>query len=422
MVDEAGQRGVLLRLVSLTGDETRSLADAMFGMRVMRSPQGRQQILEFVKERNHAFNPHRSAVDIEEINNFIVACRADDESFDLLLEAIETRTPRDDPDLYRLQKLVATLLPRALVTSRELRELLALKPGTVVGPDQLAVGTGKAIRGQTANEGHGCEPTNVREAMLFLLDAPSPEEGLRRLLRFADWLAELASVAGHEPSIAERLRGLAVRVGRAHGIPLAEWRIPVEVTLQDVADAASATGEQETSAEDAVTSDRSLEERSQAPGRSAGLNNRERAARAAQAREERRYLAGDNDSALTTLSPHERSLEDLRNALERIKSRIFRDSTIRRRALDAAKKALESAGPLVVAVSEAASEESEQPARDDLLRLEDDLRERFEALSHELATLDSLWSPAAAKKPCDRLASEAAGFLDAGKRAIRHVT
>jgi hypothetical protein len=422
MGEEAGERGVLLRLVSLTGDEIRSLGEAMYAVSAMRSPNGRQQVLEFVKARNHAFNPQRSNVDTEEINNFIVACRADDESFDLLLESIEARVPPDDLDLYRLQKLVGTLLPRALVTGEELRKLLALKPGTVVGPDQLAVGIGKAIRGQTGNECRHREPPNIREAMLLLLDAPSPEEGLRRLLRFADWLAELASVAGNDPSIAEQLRELAVRVGRAHGMPQVEWRIPVEATRQDVASAASTIGVQEASPEHAVTGNRLPEQRSQASGRSTGLNSREGVARVMEAREERRYLAGDNDSALTTLSPHERSLGDLRNALKRIKSRIFRDPRLKSRELDAAKKALESVDPLVAALSEAARQESEQPMRDDLLQLEDDLRNHLEALSRELATLDSLSTPIAAKKPCDRLAREVAEFLDAGERAIRHVT
>src|SRR5215471_3206790 len=300
MGDEAGQRGVLLRLVSLTGDDIRSLADAMFAVQVMRSPNGRQQVLEFVKKRNHAFNPPRSPIDMEEINNFIAACRADDESFDLLLEAIETNTPRDDLDLHRLRKLVKELLPRALVTGKELRDLLALKPGTDVVPGQLAVLMEKAIYGHARNGDCGREPADIREAMLLLLDAHSPEEGLRRLLRFADWLAELASVTGNDPSIAGRLRGLAVRVGRAHGMTPEQWQIPLEATAQDIADAASATGAQQTSAEDAGTCDPLPERQSQATEGSAGLKNRGRATRAGQSREERRYLVGDNDSALIT--------------------------------------------------------------------------------------------------------------------------
>jgi hypothetical protein len=422
MGDEAGQRGVLLRLISLTSGEIRSLAEAMFAVPVVRSPHGRQQVLEFVKERNPAFNPHRSDVDTEEISNFIIACRADDESFDLLLEAIETRTSRDYPNFNRLQKLVAELLPRALVTAGELREVLALEPSTVVGPGQLAVGMQKAIYGHTGNRDCDLKPANVREATLLLLDAPSPEEGLRRLLRFADWLAEFAAVAGNDPSIAGRLRVLAVRVGHAHGMSPEQWQILVEATTQDVVGAASATGVQQSSAEDEGTRDRSPNRRSQIAERSAGLKNREHTTRAAQGREEWRYLVGDNDSALITLSPHERSLRDLENALKRIKPNILRDPRIKSSELDAAKKALESVDPLMAALSEAAREQSEQPMRDDLLQLEDDMRKHLEALSQELAELGSVPSTRAAKKPCDRLASKAAKFLYAGAQAVRHVT
>ena len=422
MGDEAGQGGVRLRLVSLTGGEIRSLADAMFAVSAVRSPHSRQQVLEFVKERNPDFNPRRSDVDTKEIINFIIACQADDESFDLLLEAIETRTSRDDPDLYRLQKLVGELLPRALVTAGELRELLALKPSTVAGPGPLAVGMQKAIYGHTGNGDCGLRPANVRKAMLLLLDAPSPEEGLRRLLRFADWLADFASVAGDDPSIAGRLRVLAVQVGRAHGMFPEQWQIPIEATPQDVVAAVSATDVQQTSAEDAGTRDRPPYQRSQVAEHSAGLNNRERTTRVGQGQEERRYLVGDNDSALITLSPYERSLRDLENALKRIKPNIFRDPRIKSSELNSARKALESVSPLVEALGEAAREESEQPIRDDLLQLEDELRKHLEALSRESAGLGSVSSPSAAKKQCDRLAGEAAKFLRTGAQAVRHVT
>jgi hypothetical protein len=358
-----------------------------------------------VKERNPAFNPHRSNVDTDEISNFIIACRADDESFDLLIEGIETYAPRDHPSLYRLHRVVEELLPRALVTAGELRELLALKPGTVVGPNQLAVGMQKAIYGHTGNGDCGFKSANVREAMLLLLDAPSPEEGLRRLLRFADWLAEFASVAGHDPSIARRLRMLADRVGRAHDISPEQWQIAVETTVQDVVGAAGVAGVQQSPAEDAGTHDRSPYQRAQVAERLAELKNRERTARAAHGWEERRYLVGESDNALITLSPHERSLRDLENALKRIKPYILRDPRIKSSELDAAKKALESVDPLIAALSKAAREESEQPMHDDLLQLEDDLRKHLEALSQELAELGSVPSPRQAKKPCDRLAS-----------------
>jgi|SRR6266568_1237666 len=122
MQDGADQQGVLLRLVSLPPDDVRKLAEAMSDMPVMSSPNGRQQVFDLVKQRNRAFRPRRSDRDIQEITNFIDACRRDDESFDLLLDVIETYTPRDDPKLHELKDLVDTLLPRALLTKGELRE------------------------------------------------------------------------------------------------------------------------------------------------------------------------------------------------------------------------------------------------------------------------------------------------------------
>jgi hypothetical protein len=375
-----------------------------------------------VKERNPAFDPRRSDVDTDEIINFITACRADDESFDLLIEAIETRTSRDYPNLYRLQVLVEELLPRALVTAGELRELLALAPSTGVRPVQLAVGMRKAIYGHAGNGVRGLKPVNVREAMLLLLDDPSPEEGLRRLLRFADWLADFASVAGDDPSIGGRLHMLAVQVGRAHGMSPEQWQIPVEATPHAVAGAASAADVRRNSAEDSGTGDRLPYRPSQVAELPAGLNNRERTTRAAQGRKERRYLVDGNASALTILSPHQRSLRDLDNALKRIKPNIFRDPRIKSSELSAAKKALESVDPLMAALSEAARAEAEQSVRDDLLQLEHDLRKYLESLSRELAKLGSVPSQKAAEKPCDRLAGEAARFLNVGALAVRHVT
>ena len=250
MGDEAGPRGVRPQLVSLAGGEIKSLANAMFSVPTMRSPNSRQQVLEFVKERNTGFNPHRSDVDTTEISNFIRACQADEESFDLLLEAIEARTSPDDPDLLRLRTLAAELLPRALVTAHELRQMLALKPSTVSGPDVLAFGMQIAMYGHTGDGYRGRKPANARKAMHLLLDNPSPEVGLRRLLRFADWLAEFASVAEHDPSIARRLRELAVHVGRAHGMLPEQWQVSIEATPQDTVDAATQTGLQQPSRED----------------------------------------------------------------------------------------------------------------------------------------------------------------------------
>jgi hypothetical protein len=422
MGGEVGQRGVLLRLVSLTGDEIRSLADAMVAVPVMRSPNSRQQVLEFVKERNRTFDPRRSDRDTVDVVNLITACQADDESFDLLLEAIETRTSRDDPKLYKLKQLIETLLPRALLTAEELRELLVLNPDTVAGPDKLAVGMRRAVRGQTSPGSSDFKPSNIREAMLLLLDGPSPEEGLLRLLRFVDWLAQLTSILEEDSSTVGQMRELADRVGRAHGMPVTVWQSPAEPMRNDVADAASAIDAQQVFAEDVGARDRLHERRSKVSWRSVEIKNRERAVGDAQGREERRYLVGDNNSALVALGPHQQSLRDLGIALKRVQPIIFRDPRIRSRELGAARKALESVGPLMVALSEVAREESEQPMRDDLLQLEDDLRKHLEALSRELSALSKVRSPGAARKLCNRLADEAVGLLDTGAEAIRHVT
>ena len=53
--------------------------------------------------------------------------------------------------------------------------------------------------------------------------------------------------------------------------------------------------------------------------------------------------------------------------------------------------------------------------------IEDDLHKHVEALSRELSALGKVRSPRAAKKHCDRLAGEAAGFLRTGADAIRRV-
>jgi len=206
----------------------RKIANAMADVAAMRNPDLRQQVLTWVKQRNRAFDPRRSNRDLEEITNFIVACRDDDESFDLLLEAIELYTASDDPRLLDLQELVDTLLPRAALTKGELRELLALEPGQVAKPKQLATGIRRVRPEPASRESRDIRPGDVREAALFLLDAPSAEKGLARLLRFVDWLAHVASVMGDSPDspLPGQLRDWAERVGRAHGLPTADWRTP----------------------------------------------------------------------------------------------------------------------------------------------------------------------------------------------------
>lgn len=228
MADGADQDRVLLGLVWREGDTVERLADAMCGIQAMRSPNGRQQVLDLVRAES-VFNPRRSDRDLMEISNFIEACRDDDESFDRLLKAISTYAGESDPGYCTLQKLVKTLLPRAELTKGELRELLALEPDEIAyDRGQLAVGIRVAWPQSVGRQGRD-NPCNVREAVLLLLDSSSPKEGLGRLLRFVDWLAKLASVVC-DPSAsskAERLRNWAKRVGAAHGLIDTAWRTPV---------------------------------------------------------------------------------------------------------------------------------------------------------------------------------------------------
>jgi len=228
MAGRGDQDGVVLGLVWPAAESVRRIADAMADVAAMRAPDLRQQVLTWVKQRNRAFDPRRSNRDLEEITNFIVACRDDDESFDLLLEAIELYSASDDPKLLELQQLAATLLPRAALTKGELRGLLALEPGQVAKPKQLATGIRRVRPEPASRESRDIRPGDVREAALFLLDAPSAEKGLVRLLRFVDWLAQVASVMGDSPdsSLSAQLRTWADRVGRAHGLPTTAWRTP----------------------------------------------------------------------------------------------------------------------------------------------------------------------------------------------------
>src|SRR2546421_11696748 len=83
MAGRGDQDGVVLGLVWPAAESVRRIADAMADVAAMRAPDLRQQMLTWVKQRNRAFDPRRSNRDLEEITNFIVACRDDDESFDL---------------------------------------------------------------------------------------------------------------------------------------------------------------------------------------------------------------------------------------------------------------------------------------------------------------------------------------------------
>jgi vWA-MoxR associated protein C-terminal domain/Effector-associated domain 2 len=235
MRDRPDRTRVLLGLLWPAADTVKRLADAMYEVQVMRDPRSRQQVLEHIKKRNPAFDPPRSNRDTDEIINFIVACGADDESFDLLLEAIEIYTPEDDPSLNTLREMAATVLLRTALTKDQLRELLALDPDNIARASQLAAGIRRARPGPSARQGRGVNPGNVREAALFLLDTSPPEEGLCRLLRFVDWLAQMALIMCDPPDspMAGQLRDWIGRVAGVHDISATALRTPPRAVPDD---------------------------------------------------------------------------------------------------------------------------------------------------------------------------------------------
>jgi vWA-MoxR associated protein C-terminal domain/Effector-associated domain 2 len=217
------QDGVLLGLVKPHSDTVDRLANAMVKLDVMNEPRDRRQVIRWVMDRNPAFRPSNDPTDWKEIVNLIEACGADDESFDLLLEAIELYTDAGDQRLSDLQGQVASLLRRAALTKSELSELLALEPDTVVRAEQLARGIRRVWPGVVGLEER--RPGDVREAALFLLDYPDTAQGLRRLLGFVNWLAEAAGVYEAEGSpLVGQLLDWAARIGDTHNLTAAPWR------------------------------------------------------------------------------------------------------------------------------------------------------------------------------------------------------
>jgi len=224
-----------------------------------------------------------------------------------------------------------------------------------------------------------------------------------------------------DPAVAERLREWIEQVSHARNLPVTAWQTPVEPARPIVA---VGTGSPHSVAEDADLGDRDRLTGQRAGGRAAGtaLQQTERAAQERGRPDDPQYLVGDNRMTLEALSLHERSLRALGDALERIVPAIFRDTRIKSRKLEAADKALVSVGPLIAALGAAAEEETRLSMRDDLQQLDDDLRSYHKVASEELSALRRVRSEGAAKKPCARLADAAADLLDAGTRAIRHVT
>ena len=69
---------------------------------------------------NPDFQLEHSAVDRIEVLNFIEACRNDEESFDLLLDAIKFLAGEGDTSLETLHEVVLATLPRSGLLKSEL--------------------------------------------------------------------------------------------------------------------------------------------------------------------------------------------------------------------------------------------------------------------------------------------------------------
>jgi hypothetical protein len=224
---------VLTGLSFLSAEGKRDLVDAMLNIQVMRWPQERQQILDEITQNNPDFQPERSAVDHIEVLNFIEACRNDEESFDLLLDAIEMRAGEGDMSLEMLHEVVLAMLPRSGLLKSELRDLLALEPDSVITGAGLTPGLRLTWPEWSASHvSGGARPKDVREAVLLLLNASDAGAGLRRVLRFAGWLAEFAAVmgdAGLRKSLAAWTRSIATR----NDIDPASCRPPARAAADD---------------------------------------------------------------------------------------------------------------------------------------------------------------------------------------------
>jgi hypothetical protein len=413
---------VPLRLAWLSTDSVKELADSMSEIQVMRDQHSRQQVVERVKAGNRAFDPPRSRRDFEDINNLITACQADDESFDLLLEAIEIYTPPDDPGLPRLKNLVTRLLPRAAITKGELQKLLALKPDEIVNAGQLESGIRKSLPELTGDRGSAFKPDNVRQAALFLLDAPSAEDGLVRLLRFIDWLAALSSLLADQ-SRGDDLHDWTRQVSATHGVAVTAWQQLAEPARPNVPDDKGALGVVDPPAEGVITLHPETEQLPTDTARQDESRARDSDAAEAGRRSEPRYLADHGeDASAAVLSIHDRRLRVLANALNQIVPSIFGDSRLKGKLLNDANSALRSINPLIEAVSAAAKNESQPTRRGDLQELDDILQTRREAVSQKLTALGKKRSERAAERLCDDLKKEATCLLDAGKQAVRYVT
>jgi hypothetical protein len=217
---------VLAGLRFLKSESLEELADAMLEVSQMASRAGRDQVFDRVRHRSRGFSPVRNDRDAVDVRNFIIACGEDDTSFDELLDAIATWTGGDDPGLIALLGLVPMLLPRAPLTKTELRDLLALHPDRALTGDELARGLRCAWPDWDGSDDYPL-PGDVREAVLLLLNVSSADEGMRRVLRFVNWIADLAALKLIDPQGLDRdLRGWVTRVAGAHGLDLASCQTP----------------------------------------------------------------------------------------------------------------------------------------------------------------------------------------------------
>lgn len=162
-----------------------------------------------------SFDPPRSARDREDILNVVTEALAQDAVFDRLLDEVEALGP-DDPAYLRLTELVATMLPRSPLRRRELAGLLAIDLQPPPSPSQLAVG----VRTAWPELAAPAPPVpDIRMAALVLLNVMDLDAGLRRLVRFVQWLARYAESMGQRDKAA-LLHFWWEHISVAHGLPV----------------------------------------------------------------------------------------------------------------------------------------------------------------------------------------------------------
>jgi hypothetical protein len=209
----------------------------------------------------------------------------------------------------------------------------------------------------------------------------------------------------------------------AHDVAATVWQEPAEPAQPVILGDKGAIGMATLPAEGVAALHPETEQLPTGPATKEESRARSSQAPEASLRSEPRYLADHGAAAsAATLSPHERSLRVLAEAVKQIVPSIFDDPRLRDKLLTDAESALLGINPVIDAVSAVAQKESQQPRRGDLQELDADLRDCREVVSQKLTKLRGKRSERAAEQLCSALAKETTGLLDAGKQALLYVT